>query len=109
VNSSSQIKTVLTRKSQGARMNGIDKDDLITIIQMLIPFKVILTAVQYRTGPSLHMVLLSTLQLRQVLSSPDELYDFYRIYYKQDNQLNEFDADSTTAPTVQDANDDEDN
>jgi hypothetical protein len=89
-------------------MNGINKDDLITIIKLLIPFKIILTAVQYGTGPSLQMVLLSTLQLRQVLSSADELYDFYKIYYKQNNQLNEVDDDSTAIATAQDTNDSDD-
>ncbi|CAF0849633.1 unnamed protein product [Rotaria sordida] len=108
VNSYSQIKTVLTRKGQAVRMTGINKADLMEIVRLLIPFKTILTAVQYGTGPSLHMALLSTLQLRQVLSSADNLYDFYKTYYNQHDQSNEVDGGLSTTKAL-DTDDDDDN
>ncbi|CAF4188990.1 unnamed protein product [Rotaria sp. Silwood2] len=108
VNSYSQIKTVLLRKGQAGRMNGIDKDDMAAIVQLLIPFKVILTAVQYGAGPSLYMVLLSTLQLRRVLSSTSELCHFCKIYYKQHNRSNEVNDDATLPKKSDNVNEDDD-
>lgn len=93
VKSYKQTKKVLINRRQQAKLNKIDECVLKQLICLLKPFKNVLQLVQKGDGPSLYMVLPSTLALRKALSSFDELLK-YQNFTKNNTAEKENEEDS---------------
>lgn len=64
----------------------INPNDLEWLIRLLLPFKVITEKVQLGNKPSLHLVLLSTFMLRRILSSTEDLQQFYADFNNEEDK-----------------------
>ena len=89
-------RVVLSKRKQLSRMANINEAIVQQLIRLLKPFKHVVQIVQKGNSPSLYMVLICTLTLRETLSSFDALMNFNRKYETKtsnignnDDELNE--------------------
>lgn len=69
-------RMVLMKRKQQSRMLNIDKIIVEQLVRLLKPFKHIVQIIQTGNSPSLYMVLICTLTLRETLSSLDALIEY---------------------------------
>lgn len=89
------IKKILINKQQQKLIMNIDEKKIKHIILLLKPFRDIMKMIQTGTSPSLHLVLLCTQTLRDVLKSYDSLVNYNKNNDKHESrdELDETDED----------------
>jgi hypothetical protein len=73
-------KKILSARNKQSLTIDLDEKSIKQLILLLKPFKHIMTLVQTGNTPSLHMVLLCTLILKDVLSSYKSLINYKKAY-----------------------------
>ena len=86
-------RVVLSKRKQLSPMANINEAIVQQLIRLLKPFKHVVQIVQKENSPSLYMVLICTLTLRETLSLFDALMNFNREYETKtsnnEDELNE--------------------
>jgi hypothetical protein len=76
-------KRLLLTKKKTELTTGLDKIIIKQLVLVLKPFKHNMTMIQTGNGPSLYMVLLSTITLKEALSSYKSLLDYKKFCCKR--------------------------
>ncbi|CAF1565237.1 unnamed protein product, partial [Didymodactylos carnosus] len=83
-----QTKKVLAGKKQQNKFH-IDKQNVQELIQLLKPFKRVITLIQKGCEPSLYMVLICVLKLRKTLRTSESLFKYNRQELDDKKQANQ--------------------
>ncbi|CAF4547775.1 unnamed protein product, partial [Rotaria sp. Silwood2] len=73
-------KRLLITKKKQSLINDLDETTIKQLVLLLKPFKHVMTLIQTGNAPSLHMVLLCVLTLKDALTSYKALVDYKKIY-----------------------------
>ncbi len=83
-------KLLLIRKKQEL-MNGLDALTIKQLVLVLKPFKHTMTLIQTGNRPSLHMVLLCSISLKEALSSYKSLLDYKKMHCNMKENTDDID------------------
>ena len=89
------IKKILVNKQQHKLMMNIDEKRIKQIMLLLRPFRDVMKMIQIGNSPSLHLVLLCTQTLRDVLKSYESLVNYEKSNdnHESGEELDETDED----------------
>jgi hypothetical protein len=87
------IKRLLIAKKKESLMKDFDERTIKQLVWLLKPSKHIMKVIQGGKSPSLHMVLMSTITLREAFSSSDALVNYNAMHCRSDQSNNVHDLD----------------
>jgi hypothetical protein len=93
INSFKITKKLLFSKQKQDMINDLDEQSLKQLVVLLKPFKHMMTVIQCGNAPSLHLVSVCYITLKEVLSS----YELLKKYNKENINHDEGDRNSETS------------
>lgn len=88
-------QTAINCEKKESLMKDFDERTIKQLVWLLKPFKHIMKIIQGGKSPSLHMVLMSTITLREAFSSSDALVNYNAMHCRSDqpNDIHGLDED----------------